>query len=321
MNESKNTRRPGFKKTLFVLLFFTCLFLTYDIFPQDTTDISIKAVSRANKTKIGIGEPFVHNTNIISGHDIVIDLPSEPNIGPFEVRKSGVIRKKHFNGYRIQLWHELITYETGKKTIPALVIEYRLADGQLNYIKSNAVNIYVQSVFERSKIESDIRPIEPPVGVKFPYTFHIIISLVLVLFFIFFLPILIRKRRIMLEKRRRGPADNILAHRKLSYELNALQKKPEFTKEDFVRLSGLLKEYIGFNFNIAFKKLTTEEFLYDLSQRNDFYSKYGEGLSFVLRLCDMAKFANHNPQAEEFKRLFLLSESVKDKVLPEQTEE
>jgi hypothetical protein len=317
MAEKKNIPRFLSTTIFLIILLSSSLFYIDNLFPQDAKDISVKAVSRASKSKVGIGEIFTYTTIIFSNHDIEIIIPSEDRIGPFEIRDSGIAGDKR----RIQLWYELIIYETGKKIIPALSIGYRTAAGQHGQVKSSAVNIDVQSVFERSKIEADIRPIEGPVGLRFPYTFHISIGVLLFIVAFYLLYFFLKNRKLALEKRKRGPAGNLLAYRKLSDALSALRGKSQPGREDFIMLSERLRGYIGLNFRIAFKELTTEEFLGAVKEKQNFYLKYSEGLSFALRTRDMAKFANYNPRAEEHQRLFVLSEDIRNNVLPDQAEE
>jgi hypothetical protein len=181
--------------------------------------------------------------------------------------------------------------------------------------------VYVQSVFERSKIEADIRPIEPPVGLRFPYTFHIIAG-VTVLFAIFYLIIFfIRYRNNILEIRKRGPARNLQAYRQLSDKVAFLNAKTEYTVGDFIGLLDLIRKYLGLNFDMDYKKFTTEEFLYGISSHSGFYSQYGEELSFLLRASDMAKFANYIPDTEEYKRAFLFAQSTIRNVPPKEPQE
>lgn len=317
MAEKKNIPRFLSRTIFSIILLSSSLFYIDNLFPQDAGGVSVKAVSRAGKSKIGIGEIFIYTTTISSNRDIEIIIPAEDKMEPFEIRDSGMARK----GHRIQLWHELIIYETGKKVIPALSIGYRTADGQQGHVKSNAVDINVQSMFERSKIEADIRPIEGPVGLRFPYTFHIAMGMLLFIVAFYSLYFFLKKRKLILEKRKRGPASNLLAYRKLSDALSTLRGKSQPSREDFIMLSERLRGYIGLNFRIAFKELTTEEFLDTAKEKQNFYLKYSEGLSFALRTCDMVKFANYNPRTEEHQRLFVLSEDIRNNVLPDQAEE
>jgi hypothetical protein len=321
MKKDRNARNPAANIIFLIFALFACLFLAGNLLSQAVDDIRVRAVSNAGKSRVGIGERFIYSTIISSSHDIEVDMPKEDKIGSFEIKDRGVVRQGSLTGHRVKIWHELVVYETGEKVIPALKINYRFGQGQWHSIESNAVNIYVQSVFERSKIEADIRPIEPPVGLRFPYTFHIIAGIP-VLFIVFYSAVFfIKYRKRMLEKKRRGPARNLRVYRKLSDKAALLNTKTEFKTYDFTGLSGLIREYLGLNFHMDYTRFTTEEFLSKISSHSDFYVKYGEDLSFLLRASDMVKFANYIPGAEDYKRAFLLTRSIIKDIPPNESQE
>ena len=321
MAERKNALNLTRKIIFFACILFFCLPFNNSLFSYTGDNISIKAVSKVSKGKVSIGERLIYTTTIFSDQDVEIDVPETGKFGAFEIRDSGIIREKHLVGNRIKLWYALTVYETGKQIIPGLKINYRLGQDQWKHLQSNNVNIYVRSVFERSKIEADIRPIEPPIGLKFPYTFHIIAGVPLLIAAFYSVGLSIKYGKRILEKKRKGPAQNLLIYRQLSDKLALLAGRTEFNKDDFIRLSGIIREYLGLNFGMNFGRLTTEEFLHSIKRYNDFYIKYGEDLSFVLRTCDMAKFANHTPGLEEYKRIFSLAGEIKKNILPNETQE
>jgi hypothetical protein len=316
MKKNKNNRNPAGNIIFLIIALAAFLFFTNSILLQAADDIRVGAISNANKSTIRIGERFNYSTIVSSSHDIEVDMPKADKIGVFEIKDHGIIKKSTMAGYRIRIWYELVVYETGKKTIPGLTINYRFGHSPWHSIKSNAVNIYVQSVFEISKIESDIHPIEKPIGLRFPYTFHIIAGVFSLFVFSYFIIFFIKYRKYVLEKRKRGLAVNLQAYRKLSDRVKLFNAKREFKTADFIGLAGLIRGYLGFNFHIDYKKFTTEEFLHNISRNSDFYVKYGEELSFILRVSDMVKFANYIPEAEECKRALVLAQAVIKNVPP-----
>jgi len=317
----KNTLNPIWHTTFIAGIIFFCLACSDIAFLFADENIQVKAVSKLNRNKIGIGERLIYTTTIFLGKGVEIDIPKAAGFGTFELKDSRMISEERLFGRRIKVLHELVSYETGKQIVPGLKINYRLGKGDWKQLQSNDVDVYVQSVFERSKIESDIRPIERPIGLKFRYTFHIITGIPLLFAAIYSLRFFIRYRKRILEKRRRGPARNILVYRQLSDKLAAPGVKTGFGAADFIVLSGIIREYLGLNLGMDSSRFTTEEFIHSIKQHKDFYPKYGEDLSFVLRTCDMVKFANHIPQTEEYKRIFSLAGAIKENILPNEVQE
>ena len=317
----KNAFNLIWRITFLAGIIFFCLACSNIVFSFADKNVQVKAVSKVNRDRIGIGERLIYTATIFSGKGVEIDIPETAKFGAFELKDSRIISEKRLSGRRIKVLHELVSYETGKQVVPGLTINYRLGQGDWKQLRSNDVDVYVQSVFERSKIESDIRPIERPIGLKFPYTFHIITGIPLLLAAIYSVRSFIRYRKRILEKRRRGPARNLLVYRQLSNKLAAPGGKTGFSEADFIGLSGIIREYLGLNFGMDSSRFTTEEFIHSIKQYNDFYLKYGEDLSFVLRTCDMVKFANHTPQTEEYKRMFSLAKAIKENILPNEAQE
>jgi hypothetical protein len=285
-------------------------------------DTVINAVSRVDRSRISVGERLIHTTTIISDTDIVIyPIKAEAFLGRFKVRDSTVTVEKRFGRYHAMLRCVLISYDTGMQVIPGLEIRYIIDGVNKGTARSNAINVYVESVFETSRIGADIRPIEPPVGVKFAYTFHIILGIAIALLLTYLAVIFTRLVQNAIKKKKDRPVHALFLYRSLAQGMGCFSAGPGPDKDNFITMAGLVKEYIEAIYPLGAGRLTVEEFLRRIKRYDYIYNRYAEGLSFMLRTSDLVKFANYTPQKVDYERAEAFIKDIIKNTTPYQTRE
>lgn len=296
------------------------LFHCHPAFSEDHTDLPIRVFSNTSRKNVSLGERFRYLTTVSTGADIEIEFPRIPDkLGNFEVRDGGLEQRLAFGKKIIIKWCRLTGYETGEQTIPGQVIRYRGQGGEWQETSSNKVTVTVQSIFERAKIGADIREIEPPVSFGRAYLYHIMAGSVFLVFLIWTGLILIKKREQRLKEIRQGPPEEVLIYDGLNNFILSLHNKKDITGEDFINTAQLTREYLERRFRLPTGGMTTEEFLSSIKAVKEIFEKYGESLDNLLRRCDLMKFANYHPGAEESNRyLSAVRELLDDiKIRPE----
>lgn len=286
-----------------------------EAFSEDDTDLAIRAVSHTSKKSVSIGERLYYIITVYTRPGIEIEFPkTQDMLGSFEVKGSGIGERSAFGKTTITKWYRLTGYETGEQTIPGLTIRYRRKGRGWKDISSNKVTVTVRSVFERAKIGADIREIEPPISFGWAYRFHIMAGSAILILILWAALIFIKKRNRRLKEISQGPPEDALIYDRLNNLILSLHNKKDMSKEDFINITQLTREYLEHRFKLPTREMTTEEFLSSIRAIKGVFEKYEEFLSNFLRTCDLMKFANYNPKAEEFNRYLLAVSELLDDI-------
>lgn len=144
----------------------------------------------------------------------------------------------------------------------------------------------------------ELKDVKPPVGLpETPWLLiaAIVLGVVLVVLGVWFW---LRRRKVQTAKiETKTPWD-------VAYErLQDLRRRDLFgqgkVQEHFIELSAIVRAYIEERFTIRAPEMTTEEFLDSVKNTSHVESKHKEILQSFLRLCDMVKFAQYGPSAQE----------------------
>jgi len=273
-----------------------------NLFSESNIAPEIRLVSHVNKKNINIGEELRFDIFVYIDPAVELELPDIKGIGNFIVKDSGVTRRKDSSRELVDIWYILATYDTGNQLIEGVDIRYKTRQGIWRNTESGKIKIHVQSVFERSKIERDIKPIEGPINLIFPYTWHIIVCSIAFLFGIYIIHACIKSRRKALADKKGYNERKFLLYNQLCKQTQALKGSNNISGDDFVKYADLTKSYLGLVIEIGSNEFTTEEFLNIAIVNNAISSKYGEGLGSLLRVSDMAKFANYQPGIAQLKK-------------------
>ncbi len=213
------------------------------------------------------------------------------------------------NRKEISRSYVLEPFLSGEYSIPSMAVSFWKKGEEetgAHKIETSEVTVTVKSLLPEDLEEAKLNEIKPPV--PFPHSYTLWIGLgfgsVLVVAGIVVAVILIRRRR---------RAEEVLSQRVPAHEMayEALRRlvaddliKNGQIKVFYQRLSGVLRRYIENRFGLRAPEQTTEEFLRGLEAAQEFPGTYKPLLKSFLKHCDLVKFAEHRPQAEDIQRTF-----------------
>lgn len=145
----------------------------------------------------------------------------------------------------------------------------------------------------------ELKDIKPPVEVAALPWQGIIIAFLLVIVAMV-LVVLIFKKRATAPKKVLSPGDEALAQLE-KVRLESPQTLSEIAVF-YVRLSDILRRFLGSRFGIHAPEMTTEEFLQSLKFRPQFTDPQKNMLEAFSRRCDLVKFAQEKPEASEARK-------------------
>jgi LPXTG-motif cell wall-anchored protein len=111
--------------------------------------------------------------------------------------------------------------------------------------------------------------------------------------------VLRRRKRRPIEPRRQTPEE--MAHAALTALLAENLPARGLIKEFYVRLTGIVRQYIEDTTGIRAPEQTTEEFLRDMRSREAFPPERSVRLAEFLEVADMVKYASQQPQAGQIE--------------------
>ena len=286
-------------KIKFIFLFILVTFLIFQLnsfsHAENLASSGIKVSSSVYKKSISIGEQLRYRIRIYTKPDTYFKIePLNEKLGIFDIDDIKTDAKGGFKKNVTTIEFILLSYDTGEQVIPKVKIKYGSEGILINETYTNKIKINVRSVFETSKIEADIKPIEESIPLTFPYKLQVFLMVLVFLTAIFIAIYLFKK---YIENRKRaslGPPLYIELYIKLSNLIDTLSRGPTIEKDGFLKAATLLKGYLEAGFNLK-EHLTTEELIASLKGQEYIYNRYGESISNILREADLIKFANAEP--------------------------
>jgi hypothetical protein len=255
-----------------------------------------------DRRNILIGDRIRYEVNITFPERLEISAPvfEDGLMGSFEIKDSGSSRKNSmFKKVRIIHWYSITNYSIGKQTIPQYLLRYRIKDkGAWQDLKSDAIDIMVESILPRGKVVYDIKDIKGPLyffGINWIFVF-ILLVLMAASFFI-----------IRSYIKRRLAASPRFAHEIAIDELEAargLLARTGDVKGYYVGISDSVRRYIERVFSLKAPEMTTEEFLNSLKDSMVLTSDHKAIMEEFLNACDLVKFAKYAPRKNETEAVF-----------------
>lgn len=222
------------------------------------------------------------------------------NLAEFSVRDFGSSQGGFWWERTVTRWYLLDIYETGKFTIPAVIIKYRKAgEEKWQEALTEEVPVEVLSMLEKEGAPAEIHDIRPPVDIYDLKYLYIILAAAAVILVIAVIVIMLKKRR----KAKEAYVPLPPAHETAFLALKELKRKKYLrsgkTKEYYFELSGIVRHYLENRFDLKAPEMTTEEFLTGLKETDALKADHKSLLREFLSHCDMVKFAKHSPDEKE----------------------
>lgn len=229
-------------------------------------------------------------------------------LGVFEIKARGTAVKRGWFG-RVGYvgWYDMTSYRTGKQTIQALNIAYRIPGAaEWRSVSTKPIEIQVRSVLPAGTAPLDIRDIKAPLGF-FEINWPLLGGGILAVIALTGIGTYLRWRA------RRVPVK--LPHETALEELEAIRAflaQNGEIKEFFVRISDCIRSYIERAFSVKAPEMTTEEFLNSVKVSSRLTIEQKDLLKDFLHACDLVKFAKYSPTAPEIDRVFAAARTFVD---------
>ena len=211
---------------------------------------------------------------------------------------------------RISRSYVLEPFLSGDYTIPPMkVLFWKKGDQEqdAHKIETSEVTIRVTSFLPEDLKEAKLHEIKPPVPLPRSYVLWVWLGIGAggIVMAIVATTLFIRKRK---KTGSDGLGPRLLAHELAYEELKRLVMEDLINKGQiklfYQRVSGILRHYIENRFGLRAPEQTTEEFLSGLEAAQDFPDHDKPLLKTFLRHCDLVKFAEYQPQAEDIQKTF-----------------
>lgn len=186
---------------------------------------------------------------------------------------------------------------SGEYEIPSLSLDYIDKDENKGVLLSDPLSINVISLLPENTDNLQLKEIREPNTFNYLKMIIIISISLIILGGVFFLILLIRKRK--REKSIPGIPPYEEAFNKLTLLLEKKLPQEGKFKEFYFQLNLIVRTYIEKQFAIRAPEQTTEEFLQDLSVSNKISNEFKQVLKDFLIHSDLVKFARHKPVEEE----------------------
>ena len=173
-------------------------------------------------------------------------------------------------------------------------------------IESEEIVVAVKSLLPEKMAELKMHDIVPPVGLPRSYNPWMVAAAAGGALAVLSLTGFLIYRRV--KAARPVSAERIPAHEIAYEELSNLVSQNLIEKGEIKRfyqgISDILRRYVGNRFGLAAPEQTTEEFLYSLRNSTGVIAQYKSLLQNFLSGCDLVKFAEHRPSAEDIQLMF-----------------
>lgn len=270
-----------------------------------TTAVSAQNIRSAiDSTELLIGDQFHLDlwADIPAGSSVAWPQFRDTITGTIEVVEATVpdtVRKEN-GDYTVHQRLTLTSFDTGFMVIPPIAFVF---DNDSTMLRESDPFLVSYSEFEVD-MEQDIMDIKGPMEVPFNWRkillwillFHIVVGGVLLLI----RWLRNREKKVSVAAARMVPSRP--AHEVALEKLEKLRLKKlwqaDRTKEYYIELSDIVREYIEFRFGIMALELTTDETVTALL-RQQVDAQQVDALRKMLQLADLAKFAKYRPMSDE----------------------
>jgi hypothetical protein len=245
------------------------------------------------------------DVTVESQPDVEIKPPAfGQSVGDFLIRDYSERPVEGAGPDRVRRFHyQLEPAHAGKHLIRSVAVEFvdrrknSETHGEPVLVETNPLEIKVTS--ELGDEAPDLAKLEPmlppqPVPQKFG-TAWLIAAAISGVLAIAGIVLLRRRKGRPIEPRRRTPEE--IAHAALAALLAEDLPARGLTKEFFLRLTGIVRQYIEDTTGLRAPEQTTEEFLRDMRSREAFPPERSVRLAEFLEAADMIKYAGQQPQA------------------------
>ncbi len=272
--------------------------------------------AKADRSRITVGDVIRYTVTLSAGDGVQVDLPQETDeIGDFEVRSYQATGPVTEDGKSVWTFeYSLSIFSTGEFKIPPFSLTYQSGDeAQKSEVSSEAIALVIESV--KPDDAEDILDIKAPVAIPrswwslWPW-FVIAAGLIALgaLGFLWY------RRRDRSEEAVAAPKQVQLSPHEEAYRaLRELRDsgllEQQMIKLYYIKISEIIRRYIGRRFQVEAMELTSTEVLDRLRGAKievDAYRLFQEFFS----LCDLVKFAKYRPSEAQHGQVMKIATDI-----------
>jgi hypothetical protein len=258
------------------------------------SDGPVKLRLSAPTSRVEAGQPLAMELAIEAAEGASFEVPLlGKSIGPFDVLSSTRQSSQSGGTRRATVAFTVLTLDSGDVTLPAIPVAITRADGTRATLDAGPATVTVTSLISGPFDPSAIRDIKGPVTIDVGWAWWWLVAAcaagamaALAAFTLW-------------RNRARRAAAPVPAHEWALAELESLERDalPESgqTHEHWVRLSGIVREYVERRFDLHAPDRTTPEFLDEARSSASISEDHRALLAQFLRMADMVKFAGMRP--------------------------
>ncbi len=221
------------------------------------------------------------------------------------------------NRREISRSYELEPFLSGEYTIPPMTVDFWKKGEQepdRHELETEALTVQVVSILPEDMQDKALHDIRPPVALPASYRNWIwgggfggaALCVGLAIWFA-----LRRRRNAAVAEQQAPPAHEVALSDLEALVAENLVEQGQI-KSFYQKISDILRRYIEGRFGVHAPEQTTEEFLAGIKTGHDFPAAYQGLLKNFLTHCDLVKFAQHQPTAENIQQTF---DSCRDFIL------
>ena len=302
----------GFK---YLLISVLANLLIGSSFAQDAT---VKAVVDSQEILIGDQVNLDLSVEINDESTVAWPLFKDTITGQIEIIESSIpdTTKKETGETIIHQRLVITSFDTGFMVIPP--VEFVFNQDSLQTLSTEPILLFVSDI--PVEMEADIKEIKEPYDVPFNwkrYIKWILLALGIIAAIVVGI-ILYKKYRKEPEEPIARPKPKRPAHEIALEKLEALRQKKlwqnDKTKEFYIELSDIIREYIEFQFDVLALEMTTDQTISALKLKGLEDEKI-RPLKAMLQMADLAKFAKYKPISNENEQNFDIARTFVNQTL------
>jgi len=263
---------------------------------------------------VQVGDAIPFRLSVYAPEGLALEFPEIGSTsGAFDIR--GLERQSRASGSNREwtLSFTASTFDAGSQQLPAFSLAWKDASGDPRTLEVGGCTLDIVSIAGDAE-PAAFKDIKGPIAMDLggvPMWLSAVAACVIGLLLVMLVAWLIRKRRAAALERAMTPDAWALR------ELDFLERDDLVGKSDYhtywVRLSGIIRQYVERRFDIAAPEKTTQEFLAAAREHSEVGAEHRHVLTDFLRAADMVKFAALRPADEDCRRgLFAARDFVRD---------
>jgi hypothetical protein len=276
----------------------------------------VRITTRVEPASVTIGTRFRYTMRIepAPGVQVAVPAPGE-RLGGFEIVDFGKSEGAGNSGV-LEAWYELVGYETGAQHVGPVPIAYLRPGAEPEQIEAPRAVIDVTSLLGGPDAANELRDIKEAVPVREPLVAPWMIGAAAAA-----AAVLALAAYRLHGRRRRAASAPVRAPHEIALEALDRLRAERFVERGqfetyYVRLSGLVREYVEARFGLRAPEMTTDEFLAAAQRGRDLGSAHRLALGEFLSEADLVKFARHVPSRERAERAWSAARELVEATRP-----